>query len=319
MKLLISHKISQINTDLLQKAGYEITAITVVQNQLINYINDNDFEALITGSKTAIDKYFIDNCSKIKIIGCDFSSLNHDVIKYANSHNIKLVNISEGYAVAVAELVFAHLLGMVRFLHQTNREMPLEGDNRFNEFKTHFSKGSELRGKTIGIIGLGKTGKEVAKIAIGLGMKIITSCSKLKNEIIEISFFDGRKMNFDIKTQPLEDLLKKSDFISIHTPFNNSPLINTEEIKLMKTGVGIINTSFGGVLDEVALIEAINSKKVKYAALDVFENEPKPEIPILMNPEVSLSPHIGGATIESKIKSEEILINNFIEYYKIKE
>tara|TARA_B110001450_G_scaffold46543_1_gene43233 strand:- start:5651 stop:6610 length:960 start_codon:yes stop_codon:yes gene_type:complete len=319
MKLLINHKISQINIGLLEKAGFEITAITVAQNQLINYINNNEFEAIITSSKTAINRDFIDNCADIKIIGCDLNSVNNDDIEYANSQNVKLVNTSDGYAIAVAELVFAHLFSMVRFLHQTNREMPLDGDHRFNEFKNHYSKGIELRGKTLGIIGLGKTGKEVAKIALGLGMKIITSSSKLKTEVIEISFFDGRKINFDIKTQPLENLLKKSDFISIHTPFNNSPLINTEQIKLMKTGVGIINTSFGGVLDEVALIEAINSKKVKYAALDVFENEPKPEIPILMNPEVSLSPHIGGATIESKIKSEEILVNNFIEYYKIKE
>jgi D-3-phosphoglycerate dehydrogenase len=316
MKLLINHKVSEININLLASSGYDVSSITVAQNQLIEYLNDHNFEALITNSNTVVDKKFIDLCPNIKIIGCNTAYLNYEDIKYANTHNIKLINTSEGYTVAVAELVFAHLLGMVRFLHQTNREMPLEGDQRFKTLKNHFSNGTELKGKTLGIIGLGKIGKEVAKIAIGLGMKIIATSFVVKNDTIKLSFYDGRTLEFDIETKPLEFLLKNADFISIHTPYKGSPLIDTKEINLMKNGVGIINTSEGGTLNEIALINAIETNKIKYAALDVFENEPKPEIPILMNSAISLSPHIGGATIEAAFKAEEILVNKFIDYSK---
>jgi D-3-phosphoglycerate dehydrogenase len=310
MKLLINHKISKHSIDLLSNAGFDIDAVTVAQSQLTNYINEHHFEALITN--TPIDKKFIEECPKIKLIGCPTN--NNIDLEHAIKKNIEVVYPSEAYSVAVAELVFAHLLGMVRFLHQTNREMPLEGDVKFKDFKKHFSSGIELQGKTLGIIGFGNIGKEVAKIAIGLGMKVIATSTEIKKETIAISFFDGRSISFDIETKPLDFLVKNADFITLHTPAQVTPIIDKKEIDLMKTGVGIINTSKGSNLNEVALIDAILSDKIKYAALDVFENEPNPEIPLLMNPEISLSPHIGAGTVEAKHKAEKILIDKFIEY-----
>ena len=315
MKLLANYTISKSGIDALTNAGFEVITLTVAQNQLINYINQNNIDALIIGVNTTISAELIDACPTLKVIGCASNYVNNIDVNYAIDNGILIINTPEAHAVSVAELVFAHLLGMVRFLHQANREMPLEGDSRFIDLKNQFSSGTELRGKTLGIIGLGTIGKEVAKIAFGLGMNVIATNTSIKKETIDISFFNGQSISFEIETQPLDSLLKSSDFITLHVPYQENPLISTKEIDLMKTGVGIINTSQGGALDEIALINAIESEKVKYAALDVFETEPKPEVQLLMNPELSLTPHIGGTTIDTINKTEKELITQFTNYY----
>jgi D-3-phosphoglycerate dehydrogenase len=191
--------------------------------------------------------------------------------------------------------------------------MPLEGDTRFNELKKAFSQGMELRGKTIGIIGFGSIGKEVAKIAIGLGMNVIAADTEIEEATIELSFFNQQKIQFSIKTQPLEILLKEADFITLHIPAQESYTLTETEFSQMKKGVGIINTARGGVLNEVDLINAIESGKVQFAGLDVFESEPTPEIQLLMNPEVSLSPHVGGSTKEAQDRIGIELANQIID------
>ena len=316
MKLLANYTISKSGIDALTNAGFEVITITVAQNQLINYINQNNIDAIIIGVNTTISSDLIDACPTLKVIGCASNYVNNINVNYAIDNGVLIINTPEAHAVSVAELVFAHLLGMVRFLHQANREMPLEGDSRFTDLKNQFSTGTELRGKTLGIIGFGTVGKEVAKIAIGIGMNVIATNTSIKKETIDISFFNGQSMSFEIETQSLTSLLKSSDFITLHVPYQESPLISVKEIDLMKTGVGIINTSQGGALDEIALINAIESEKVKYAALDVFETEPKPEVQLLMNPELSLTPHIAGTTVETLIKTEEQLINQIINSHQ---
>jgi len=308
MRILDNYGISKSGIEALTKVGFEVKSITVAQNQLTYYISQNNIDIVIIGANTTISSELIDNCPTLKVIGCASNNTDNIDIKYAIDKGVQIINTPEAYATAVAELVFAHLLGMVRFLHQANREMPLEGDTRFTDLKNQFSTGTELKGKALGIIGFGTIGKEVAKIAIAIGMKVIATDTSIKNETINLSFFNGQSIAFKIETQVLETLLKQSDFITLHTPYQGFAIISTKEIELMKTGVGIINTSQGGVLDEVALINAIESEKVKYAALDVFETEPRPEIQLLMNPEISLSPHVAGNTIDATLKSEAILI-----------
>ena len=308
MRILDNYGISKTGIETLTNAGFEVTSITVAQNQLINYINQNSINIIIIGANTIISSELINVCPTLKVISCASNNTNNIDINYAINKGIQVINIQDANAVAVAELVFAHLLGMVRFLHQANREMPLEGDTRFLDLKNQFSTGTELRDKTLGIIGLGTIGKEVAKIAIGLGMKVIATSTSIKKETINISYFNGQSIAFEIETQALSSLLKNSDFITLHIPLQETPLIGKKEIELMKTGAGIINTSQGGVLDEVALINGIESEKIKYAALDVFESEQKPEIQLLMNPELSLTPNIAGITIESKLKTETELV-----------
>jgi D-3-phosphoglycerate dehydrogenase len=178
--------------------------------------------------------------------------------------------------------------------------MPLEGDTRFNDLKKMYAEGIELRGKTLGLIGFGRIGQETAKIALGIGMNVIATDIFIQKANITLDFYNGQKVNFNIDTVSKEEVLKEADFISIHTPSTDGYLIDEAEIKQMKSGVGIINTARGGVINEIALVNAIEGGKVLFAGLDVFEKEPTPEMQLLMNPELSLTPHIGAATKEAQ-------------------
>jgi D-3-phosphoglycerate dehydrogenase len=221
-------------------------------------------------------------------------------VDYARDQGLHVINTPAASSSSVAELVFAHLFGMVRFLHQSNREMPLEGDSRFKDLKRAYAAGTELRGKKIGIIGFGRIGQEVAKIALGLGMEVIANDPFTESAPITIEFFNGQRITIPIDTQDIDTLLKQSDFITLHVPAQDAYVIGKNEIDKMKKGVGIVNAARGGVIDEIALINAIEEEKVKFAGLDVFEKEPSPEVQLLMNPELSLTPHIGAATLEAQ-------------------
>jgi len=131
-------------------------------------------------------------------------------------------------------------------------------------------------------------------------MKVIATDAFMDKATITLPFFDGQSVSFKIETIPMDELLKTADFISLHVPAQKNYIIGEAQFKNMKNGVGVINAARGGVIDEIALINAIENKKVKYAALDVFENEPTPEMQLLMNPEISLTPHIGAATKEAQ-------------------
>jgi D-3-phosphoglycerate dehydrogenase len=178
--------------------------------------------------------------------------------------------------------------------------MPLEGDSNFKKLKKAYAKGTELRGKTIGIIGFGRIGRETAKIALGVGMNVIAYDKYLESAVIKLDFMDNKSIDFNIKISKFDDLLKNSDFISLHVPAQKNYVIGKNEFNKMKDGVGIINAARGGVINEVELVSAIENGKVSFAGLDTFENEPKPEIQLLMNSKLSLTPHIGAATNEAQ-------------------
>ena len=234
-------------------------------------------------------------------------------VEYAIDNGLHVINTPAASSSSVAELVFSHLFGMVRFLHSSNREMPLEGDSRFKELKKAYAQGIELRGKTIGIIGFGRIGQEVAKIAIGLGMKVLATDNYVDSADITLDFFNGQKSTFTIDTIEKEDVLKEADFITLHVPAQEEYVIAEAEFDKMKDGVGIINAARGGVLNEVDLVKAIESGKVQFAGLDVFETEPTPAVQLLMNPEISLTPHIGAATLEAQDRIGLELAKQIIE------
>ncbi|MAP81232.1 MAG: 3-phosphoglycerate dehydrogenase [Aequorivita sp.] len=313
MKILANDGISKSGINALHAAGFEVFTVHVAQQQLQNYINENSIEVLLVRSATKVRKELIENCPSLKIIGRGGVGMDNIDVDYAAKKGIHVINTPTASSESVAELVFAHLFGGVRFLHDANRNMPLEGDTRFKDLKKSYSGGRELRGKTLGIIGFGKIGRQVAKIALGCGMKVIASDHQVGQADIKLTFFDGQDITLQIKTAPIDTLIQKSDFISLHVPAQSGYIIGKDEIEKMKTGVGIINTARGGILDEVALIEAIDEGKVSFAALDVFENEPTPSIKVLMNEAISLSPHIGAATIEAQdrvgIELAEQIIN----------
>ncbi|MEE9406992.1 MAG: D-2-hydroxyacid dehydrogenase [Polaribacter sp.] len=312
MKILANDGISQSGIDALEKGGFEVITTKVAQNQLENYINENNLDVILVKDTTQIRQELIDACPSIKLIGIGGIGMDNVDIEYAQDQGLHVINTPAASSNSVAELVYAHLFGMARFLHSSNREMPLEGDSRFKELRKAYSQGVELRGKTIGILGFGKVGQEVAKIGLGLGMNVIATDKIITSAPISVDFFNGQKITINIDTISKDELLKKSDFISLHVSEQEDYIISKAEFAKMKDGVGIVNTSRGGILHEVDLVTAIETGKVQFAGLDVFETEPKPAVQLLMNPEMSLTPHIGGATKETQERIGIELANQII-------
>lgn len=313
MKILANDGISQSGIDALEKGGFEVNTTKVAQSQLENYINEHNIDAILVRSATQVRQELIDACPSIKLIGRGGVGMDNIDVEYAEDNGLHVINTPEASSSSVAELVFSHLFGMVRFLHSSNREMPLEGDSRFKDLKKAYAQGTELRGKTIGVIGFGRIGQQVAKIAIGLGMNVLATDELIEEAPITLEFFNGQKATFTIYTTTKDELLKEADFISLHVPAQEDYIITSEEFEKMKDGVAIINTARGGVLNEVDLVKAIESGKVQYAGLDVFETEPTPAVQLLMNPEISLTPHIGAATKEAQDRIGVELAKQIIE------
>lgn len=312
MKVLANDGISQSGIDALKDANFEVLTVQVAQEQLQNYINEHKIDVLLVRSATKVWKDIIDNCPSLKIIGRGGVGMDNIDVDYAIENGINIINTPAASSESVAELVFAHLFGGVRFLHDSNRNMPLDGDTKFKELKKSYGAGRELRGKTLGIIGFGRIGRQVAKIALGCGMKVIASDQQVGEADITLDFYDGQKITLKIKTAPTDKLIKQSDFISLHVPSQSGYLIGKDEISKMKDGVGIINAARGGILDESALLEGIEDGKISFAALDVFENEPTPSIKVLMHDKISLTPHIGAATEEAQDRIGTELANQII-------
>ena len=316
MKVLANDGISQSGIDALEKAGFEVNTTTVAQEQLGNYINENQINALLVRSATTVRKSLIDTCPSLKIIGRGGVGMDNIDVDYARSKGLHVINTPAASSSSVAELVFAHLYGGVRYLYDSNRNMPLDGDTKFKALKKNYAKGSELRGKTLGIIGFGRIGQEVAKIGLGVGMKVIASDLYVPKATIKVDFFDGQFINVDIETEPMEDVLKQSDYISLHVPAQKEYVIGKAQFDIMKDGVGIVNAARGGVIDEVALVNALNSGKIGFACIDTFENEPTPAIQVLMNGKLSLTPHIGAATNEAQDRIGTELATQIISILK---
>tara|TARA_R110002072_G_scaffold125944_2_gene262414 strand:+ start:89572 stop:90531 length:960 start_codon:yes stop_codon:yes gene_type:complete len=316
MKVLANDGISQSGIDALEKAGAEVITTKVAQEQLINFINEHQIDVILVRSATQVRKDMIDACPSLKVIGRGGVGMDNIDVAYAREQGLHVINTPAASSSSVAELVFAHLFGGVRFLYDANRNMPLDGDSKFKELKKNYAKGRELRGKTIGIIGFGRIGREVAKIALGCGMKVIASDNYVGEADITLDFYDGQQVTLKIKTEPVSELIQHSDFITLHVPAQKEYIIGKEQIEKMKDGAAIINAARGGVIDELALIEALESKKLSFAALDTFEQEPTPAIKVLMNDKVSLSPHIGAATNEAQDRIGTELAEQIINILK---
>lgn len=300
MKILANDGISLKGQEALTNAGFEVITVTVAQEQLIDFINKNEIAGLLVRSATKVRKDIIDNCPSLKLIGRGGVGMDNIDVAYAKEKGLHVINTPAASSESVAELVFAHLYGGVRFLYDSNRNMPLEGERNFKKLKKSYAKGIELRGKTLGVIGFGRIGQATAKIALGVGMQVVFYDPYIETAKISLDFYDNQKVVFNLDGISKEELLKVSDFISLHVPAQKDYVIGSSEFASMKEGVGIINAARGGVIDEVALIESIEKGKVAFAGLDTFESEPNPEIKILMHPNISLTPHIGAATAEAQ-------------------
>lgn len=317
MIVLANDGISEAGHQLLTSAGVKMLDAKVSQEHLISFINDNKVDVLLVRSATKVKKDVIDGCPHLKIIGRGGIGMDNIDVEYAIEKGLHIINTPKASARSVAELVFAHFLALARFLHESNRIMPLEGDTHFKALKKSFSKAVELEGKTLGVIGFGGIGQEVIKIGISLGMKVKVLTRTPKTEKISLTFFDGQTVEFAVSsTNDMTVFLKDVEFLSINTPKSNDYIIDNAQFKLMKDGVFIVNTARGGVLNEVTLLQAIEDGKVAGAALDVFENEPNPELALLMNPNLSLTPHLGGNTQDAQEKIGRELAEQIIELKK---
>ena len=314
MKVLANDGISQSGKEKLEAAGFEVDTTKVAQEQLVDHINENKVNVLLVRSATKVRQDLIDaTIHNLKFIGRGGVGMDNIDVDYAREKGLIVQNTPAASTRSVAELVFAHLSGMVRFLHDANRQMPLEGETKFKQLKKNYSGGIELKGKTIGIIGFGRIGQEVAKIAFGYGMDVKAVDPNVDEVNIELDFFNGQKVSFTVKPESMESVLGASDFISIHVAGAGQALIGAKEIDKMKDLAAVVNTSRGGVVDEEALLDALNEGKLRYAALDVFVNEPSPAMKVLMNHHLSLSPHIGAATLEAQDRIGVELADHIIE------
>ncbi len=316
MIVLANDGISEAGKNTLTEAGFEVRTVRVAQEQLASYINQENISVLLVRSATQVRKDLIDACPGLLLVGragVGIDNIDHEELKKRGIH---LIRTPQASSESVAELVFAHLMGGVRFLHQANREMPLEGESQFKSLKKSYSKGQELRGKTMGIIGFGHIGKAVARRAIALGMDVCYTDPHIPEAELELTFMGGQRLQFKLENSTMDEVLSTSDFISLHTPSQNGYMIGRKEIGKMKEGAGLINAARGGLVDEEALLDALDKGALSFAALDVYEAEPAPPVALLMHPSLSLSPHIGASTSEAQERIGLELAEQIIQLLK---
>ncbi len=298
IKILANDGIHPDGRLLLEEANYIVDDNKIAQEELASRIGE--YDVLIVRSATKVDKAVIDAGKNLKIIGRGGVGLDNIDLEYAQSKGIEVYNTPMASSRAVAELAIGHMFSLARMLNHSNRDFATGGD--FKKLKKHYESGVQMRGKTVGIVGFGRIGQEVAKMALGLGMAV-RAHDPFVNEAevaIQIHGFDDLKIKVNIRTESLDKVLRESDFITLHIPGTGKPMIGADEIAKMRKGVYLINTARGGVIDEDALIAALESGKVAGAGLDVFENEPNPRENLLRHPGVSCTPHIGASTLEAQ-------------------
>ncbi len=297
IKILANDGIHPDGKLLLEEAGFEVDTNKVPQEKLAEVLPG--YDAIIVRSATKVRQDLIDACPNLKIIARGGVGLDNVDAEYARSKGIHVCNTPKASSRAVAELVFTHAFNLARLINQANREM-VTGD--FDKLKKRCSEGIQLRGRTLGVIGFGRIGQEAARMGIGLGMNILATDLMVTEANIEIKVFNSPDLsiNVHIETSSWEEVLRKSDVITLHVPGGKTALIGTEEFAKMKDGVIIINTARGGTIDEDALLAALASGKVGGAGLDVFVGEPTPRREILEHARISVSPHVGGSTKEAQ-------------------
>ena len=312
--ILANDGIDAIGKSILEKAGFTVITENVAQENLAGELNEKGYVALTVRSATKVRKELIDSCPNLKVIGRGGVGMDNIDVEYARSKGLQVINTPAASSNSVAELVFAHLFNAVRFLYESNRNMPTIGNTKFNDLKKNYSKGIELRDKTIGIIGFGRIGQFTAKIALGCGMKVLAYDPFVKEAVLKLDIHGTNGVDVKISTVTLDELISQSDVISLHVP--GGRMITEKEISQMKNGVILINASRGGVIDEADLLSGLNSGKISHACLDVFENEPTPNEELLKHSKISLTPHIGAATNEAQERIGVELAEKLIEALK---
>lgn len=316
MKILANDGISNEGKKALETAGFTVITDKVNQEDLIQYVLTHHVEIILVRSATTVRKELIDACPSIRLIGRGGVGMDNIDVAYAREKGITVINTPAASSQSVAELVMGYLFTGARSLHHSFKNM--ENDD-FNTLKKRYAKGTELRGKTLLIIGFGRIGQALAAYALGAGMKVVAT--NLVEETVAISL--GELQHIGEVTIPIHattdmhEYLPIADYISLHVPkqANGEAVIGSNEFERMKQGVSIINASRGGVVDENALLAALDSGKVNFAGLDVFDNEPNPNKALLSHDKIATTPHVGAATLEAQdrigLELAELIIAEF--------
>jgi D-3-phosphoglycerate dehydrogenase len=290
-KVLISDPIFEEGIKLLEQKGYQVTrAWDLPKAELPGIIGE--YDVLIVRSATKVNADFLNKAKKLKVIGRAGDGLDNIDTEQAEKQGITVVNTPHEASVSVAELAIGHMLALARNI--------VEGTVTLREGKWVKEElmGTEVNGKTLGIIGCGSIGREVKKLASGLGMNVLTVDVCVSKEFV-----------------PLDEMLPRADFISVHVPLtpHTKHLLSTKEFAKMKDGVMLINCSRGGIVDEEALYQALVKGKVKAVALDVFEQEPPRNSKLLTLRNVYATPHVGAQTIEAQLRTSVQIAKKVIE------
>ncbi len=298
-KILVNDGIEASGKIMLEAAGFEVDMNKIPQEDLVNRLNE--YDVICVRSATKVRQDLIDAAPNLKIIARGGVGLDNIDVAYAKSKGVNVINTPGASSRSVAELAFAHIFSIARFLHKSNRQMPTNGVTAFNDLKKEYGKGIELEGKTLGLIGMGRIGQEAAKIAIGMGMHVIAFDPFVEKVELTIGSaqFNTKAM---LTKSSMDELLANADFITVHVPALDKAVLSAAEFAKVKKGAVLINCARGGVVDEDAMLVALNDGTLAAAGIDVFENEPTPRQDILSHPNVSLTPHIGAATAEAQEK-----------------
>lgn len=293
-KVLIADGLQKNAIEQIKGLGVEVIERHFEQEELGEALKE--FDAVVIRSASKINKSVIEDekGGKLKLIIRGGVGVDNIDVDYAEQNGITVKNTPNASSVSVAELSIAHIFALARFINISNVTMR-EGKWNKNKYV-----GTEITGKTLGVIGLGRIGRETAKRATALGMNVIY-----------FDFIGEIPGVTEYQYYNLEELLGKSDFITLHVPYdaNKGSLIGKEEFAKMKEGAYIINCARGKVVDEVALLEALNSGKIAGAGIDVFEQEPTQNTELVEHPKVSVTPHIGASTNEAQEKIGEEVVS----------
>ncbi|MCK4444692.1 MAG: phosphoglycerate dehydrogenase [Thermoplasmata archaeon] len=287
MKVLINDTIAEEAIEML-RSKHDVTAEFHDKDQLLQVIKD--FDAIIVRGKTKVPKEVIDRGENLKVIGRAGIGVDNIDVGYATEKGIPVVNAPRSSTVSVAELAIGHMISQARHLPQADKTM------KAGLWEKKKLMGNELQEKTLGLVGCGRIGSEVASRADAFGMKIIAYDPYLPKEVQD-------KICATFTT--LEDVLQNSDYVSIHALLTDETrgMIGREQLGMMKDTVYIVNCARGPIIDETALVEALEQGKIGGAALDVFDKEPPEGSPLLTAPNVVLTPHLGASTVEGQMKA----------------
>lgn len=314
MKILANDGISPAGIAKLEAAGVTVSTEHVPQDQLIDVINTQGYVGLMVRSATTVRQDLIDACPNLKMIGRGGVGMDNIDVDYARGKGLAVFNTPAASSQSVAELVMGHLFDVARSIFDSNRQMPARGASEFKKLKKAYGKGTELRGKTLGIVGFGRIGRSLASYALGCGMDVIACDPYAQDGKVTVMIGASQTVEVDVPRYDLEAVLAQSDFVSLHVPkqADGSAVLGAAQLATMKPGACVVNAARGGVIDEDALMAALDNGSLRYAALDVFENEPTPREDLLVHPKVALTPHIGAATTEAQDRIGEELADQIL-------